>query len=57
MEKVEELLVSKGLYDSVDITVDDLAELEKYLSKSEYVGNTIDCFCVHCGTNCSTKNR
>ena len=51
MEKVEELLVSKGLYDSVDITVEDLAELEKYLSKSEYAGNTIDCFCVHCGTN------
>lgn len=51
MEKVEELLVSKGLYDSVDITVDDLAELEKYLSKSEYTGNTIDCFCVHCVTN------
>ena len=51
MEKVEEVLVSKGLYDSVDITVDDLAELEKYLSKSEYAGNTIDCFCVHCGTN------
>jgi len=47
MEKVEELLVSKGLYDSVDITVEDLAELEKYLSKSEYAGNTIDCFCVH----------
>lgn len=51
MEKVEELLVSKGLYDSVDITVEDLAELEKYLSKSEYAGNTIDCFCIHCGTN------
>lgn len=51
MEKVEELLVSKGLYESVDITVDDLAELGKYLSKSKYSGNTIDCFCVHCGTN------
>lgn len=51
MEKVEQLLVSKGLYDNVDITVDDLAELEKYLSKSKYVGNTIDSFCVHCGTN------
>lgn len=51
MEKVEELLVSKGLYDSMDIIVDDLAELEKYLSKSKYAGNTIDCFCVHCGTN------
>lgn len=51
MGKIEELLVSKGLYDSVDITVDDLPELEKYLSKSEYTGNTIDCFCVHCGTN------
>lgn len=51
MGKLEELLVNKGLYDSVDITIDDLAELEKFLSKSEYTGNTIDCFCVHCGTN------
>ena len=51
MEKIEELLVNKGLYDSVDITVDDLAELEKYLSKNEYTDNTLDCFCVHCETN------
>ncbi len=51
MGKIEELLVSKGLYDSVEITVEDLAEMEKYLSKSEYTGNTIDCFCIHCETN------
>lgn len=51
MGKIEKLLVNKGLYDSVDITVDDLNELEKFLSKSEYTNNTIDCFCIHCGVN------
>lgn len=51
MGKIEELLVNKGLYDSVDITIDDLEEIEKCLSQSEYSGNTIDCYCIHCGTN------
>lgn len=51
MGKIEELLVNKGLYDSVEISVDDIEEIERYLSKDEYAGNTIDCFCVHCGTN------
>lgn len=51
MGKIEELLVNKGLYDSVDITVDDLDEIEKCLTKDENAGNTIDCFCVHCATN------
>lgn len=51
MGKFEELLVNKGLYGSVGITVDDLDELKKYLSKSEYTENTIDCFCTNCGTN------
>ena len=51
MTKIEELLVIKGLYDSVDISIDNLEEIGKYLSKSEYKGNTIDCFCVHCGIN------
>lgn len=51
MDKIEELLVNKGLYDSIDITIDDVPELIKYLSKSEFSDNTIDCFCVHCGTN------
>ena len=51
MGKIEELLVNKGLYDIVDITVDDLDEIEKCLTKDEYAGNTIDCFCVHCATN------
>ena len=51
MGKIKELLVNKGLYDSVDITVDDLDEIEKCLTKDEYAGNTIDCFCVHCATN------
>jgi len=51
MGKIEDLLVNKGLYDCVDITFDDLEELEKYLSKSEYSGNNIDCYCVNCETN------
>jgi hypothetical protein len=42
--KFEELLVKKGLYDSVDITIDDLDELERLLSNNY----NIDCFCVHC---------
>ena len=36
MGKIEELLVNKGLYDIVDITVDDLDEIEKCLTKDEY---------------------
>lgn len=51
MGKIEELLVSRGLYDSIDITIDDLDELEKFLSKDEYANNTIDCFCPNCKTN------
>lgn len=51
MGKIETLLINKGLYDSVDITIDDLEELEKCLSRSEYTANTVDCFCIHCGTN------
>lgn len=51
MGKIEELLVQKGLYDSIEITIDDLEEIEKYLSKDIYSGNTIDCYCPHCGTN------
>ena len=48
---IEGLLVTKGLYDAVDITVDDLEEMEKHLSESEYTRNTIDCYCVQCETN------
>ena len=51
MDKIEELLVNKGLYDSVEISIDDFEEMEKYLSKSEYTNNTIDCYCIHCDTN------
>lgn len=50
MSKIEELLVDKGLYDNVEISIEDLEEIEKFLSKSEYSGNTIDCYCVDCGT-------
>ncbi len=55
MDKVEDLLVNKGLYDVVDISVEDLAEMQKYFSKSEYMDNNIDCYCVNCETNRTFK--
>ncbi|MEG0835816.1 MAG: hypothetical protein RR413_10270 [Christensenellaceae bacterium] len=51
MNKFEDLLVDKGLYDAVDISVEDLKEMQKYLSKSECTDNNIDCYCVNCETN------
>lgn len=51
MDKFEDLLVYKGLYDTVDISVKDLAEIQKYLSNNEYTDNNIDCYCVNCETN------
>jgi hypothetical protein len=51
MDKFEELLVNKGLYDAINISLEDLAEMQKYLSKSEYTDNNIDCYCVNCETN------
>jgi hypothetical protein len=51
MGKIENLLINKGLYESVDIAIDDFDEIEKCLSKSTYTGNTVDCFCIHCKTN------
>ena len=51
MGKIENLLINKGLYESVDITIDDFDEIEKCLTKSTYTGNTVDCFCIHCKTN------
>lgn len=44
MDKIEDLLVNKGLYDAVDISVENLNEMQKYLSKSEYTNNNIDCY-------------
>lgn len=37
MGKIENLLINKGLYDNVDITIGDLEEIEKHLSQSEYI--------------------
>lgn len=51
MGKIENLLINKGLYESVNITIDDFDEIEKCLSKSTYTENTVDCFCIHCKTN------
>lgn len=48
MNKFEELLVCKGLYDSINISIDDLEEIEKLLSGGSYNGYNIDCFCVTC---------
>ena len=50
MDKIEDLLVNKGLYDAVDISVEDLNEMQKYLSKSEYTNNNIDCYSYKCVT-------
>lgn len=50
MDKIEDLLVNKGLYDEVDLLIDDLEEMEKYLTKNQYAGNNIDCYCIHCET-------
>lgn len=49
MDKFETLLVKKGLYDSIDITVDDLPDIEKYLSGNSS-HNVVDCFCPICQT-------
>lgn len=64
MSKIENLLVNKGLYNSISITLDDLPELIvylsegkntqisfEYLSENENMQNTIDCFCIDCGVN------
>lgn len=51
MGKIENLLVNKGLYDSIEITIDDFEEIEQYLSNAGFDGNTIDCYCMGCKTN------
>jgi hypothetical protein len=51
MGKIEELLINKGLYDNVDITIDDYDEIRIFLSGYENPQNTVDCFCIHCRTN------
>ena len=37
MNKIERLLINGGLYDSVDITIDDLGELKNILFKIHMV--------------------
>lgn len=49
MTKLEELLVNKGLYDSIEISIDDVDELEKLFLLGKYNVYTIDCFCPECG--------
>lgn len=48
MSKFEELLVKKGLYNSVAITIEDLEELNKLLSSGFLNGYNINCFCEKC---------
>lgn len=48
MNKFEMILVNKGLYDGIDVTVDDLEELERMLTSGSYNGYKIDCFCIEC---------
>lgn len=48
MTKFEELLVDKGLYDGVDISIEDLDEMQKLLSESLFNKYNINCFCVKC---------
>ena len=45
MDKFEELLVKKGLYTSILLTIDDVDELKRLLSDNYFV---IDCFCHDC---------
>ena len=49
--KIEDLLINKGFYDAIELDVNDLEEMKKYLSQSEYSGKNMDCYCVCCGTN------
>jgi hypothetical protein len=48
MSKFEALLINKDLYDSVDLSIEDLDELEKLLSGGIFNGYNINCFCVQC---------
>lgn len=47
MNKFEELLVEKGLYDEIKIDLKDFAELVKLLSIDSFDYN-IDCYCIKC---------
>ena len=51
MDKFEDFLVNKGLYDPMDISVDDLGGMQKYLYNKGNMNNNIDCYCVSCETN------
>ena len=53
MSKFEELLVKKGLYDSIDISIDDFEEFETFITE-DY---NIDCFCVECNEKRVFHNR
>lgn len=48
MRKFEEFLVDKGLYESIDIFIEDVEELDRLLSGSIYNGYNINCFCTKC---------
>lgn len=48
MDKFEELLVKKGLYDSINIMEDDYEMLLSFFNKSVYKKFRIDCYCPLC---------
>ena len=49
MNKFENLLTSVGLYDAMDISVNDIDELESLLCSEIYHGYKISCYCKECG--------
>lgn len=55
IDKIEDLLVNKGLYDMCQIDVNDLDILSKRLIDNQFNNSTIDCFCVNCGDNKTFK--
>lgn len=51
MGKIAKLLVDQGLYDSIEITPDDLDELTKYLSYDRNRDAKLEVYCPYCKTD------
>lgn len=49
IDKIEDLLINKGLYDKCQIDINDLELLKERLKRSKYNNSKIDCFCINCG--------
>lgn len=48
MSKFEDLLVNNGLYNFIEISIDDFYEIEKLLSNSKHNLFKFNCFCTEC---------